>query len=101
MNKRHQDELSAVAIRIFNFAEEEIQKYINKKYKNSNGDTMAQQMNDFYVISDEVTAYLVGNVMGIMNESCWDDNLKELNQHIRQIARYVASDQRAELGPKS
>ena len=39
--------------------------------------------------------------MGIEDESCWDADLKELNGHIRQVAKYVASNQRAELGPKN
>ena len=53
------------------------------------------------MISDEVAAYLMGNAMGIEDESCWDADLKELNGHIKQVAKYVASNQRAELGPKN
>ncbi len=54
-----------------------------------------------HVIADEVAAYLMGNAMAMVDETCWNDDLKTLNGHIRQIAEYVASNQRAELGPKN
>ena len=55
-------------------------------------------MEDFHVIADEVAAYLMGNAMAMVDETCWADDLKTLNGHIRQIAEYVANNQRAELG---
>ena len=86
---------------IFDLAANEIQDYINKTYGDKQENTMAQQVEDFHVIADEVTAYLMGNAMAMVNETCWADDLKTLNGHIRQIAEYVASNQAAELGPKS
>lgn len=53
------------------------------------------------MIADEVAAYLMGNAMAMVDESAWNDDLKTLNGHIRQIAEYVTSNQRAELGPKN
>ena len=35
-------------------------------------------------------------IMAMVDESCWNDDLKTLNTHVRQIATYVASNQRAE-----
>ena len=34
-------------------------------------------------------------------EDLWNNDLKTSNGHIRQIAEYVTSNQRAELGPKN
>ena len=53
------------------------------------------------MIADEVAAYLMGNAMAMVDESSWNDDLKTLNGHIRQIAEYVAKSQRAELVPKN
>ena len=101
MTKKHQVELTAVAEKIYDLAANEIQAYINKTYAKNQENTLAQQLEDFHVIADEVAAYLMGNAMAMVDETCWADDLKTLNGHIRQIAEYVASNQRAELGPKS
>ena len=101
MDKKHQAELTAVAERIYDYAADAIQAYINKTYGKNQENTLAVQLEDFHVIADTAASYLMGNAMAMVEESCWNDDLKTLNIHIRQIATYVASNQRAELGPKS
>lgn len=101
MTRKHQTELTKVAERIYDLAANEIQSYINKAYGSRQENTLEQQLEDFHVIADEVAAYLMGNAMATVDESCWEDDLKTLNGHIRQIAEYAASNQRAELGPKN
>ena len=99
MTKQHQNELTLVAQRIYDLAAEEIQKYINKTYGEKKENTLEQQLEDFHLIADEVSAYMMGNAMAMMDEDCWNDDLKTLNGQIRQIAEYVSRNQRAELGP--
>ena len=100
MTKKHQAELTKVAEKIYDLAANEIQSYINKAYGDKQENTLAQQLEDFHVIADEASSYLMGNAMAMVDESCWNDDLKTLNGHIRQIATYVASSQHEELGPK-
>ncbi len=85
MTKNHQAELTKVAEKIYDLAANEIQAYINKTYGGKQGDTLAQQLEDFHVIADEVAAYLMGNAMAMVDESSWNDDLQTLNGHIRQI----------------
>ena len=101
VDKKHHEELTAVASAIYDKAADEIQAYIQKKYGSKKENTLVQQMEDFHIIADEVSAYLVGNAMAMVDESCWDDDLKTLNKHIQQIATYVAGAQKAQLGPVS
>ena len=101
MTKKHQAGLTAVAEKIYDLAANEIQAYINKTYGKNQENTLTQQLEDFHVIADTASSYLMGNAMAMVEESCWNDDLKTLNTHVRQIATYVASNQRAELGPKS
>ncbi len=101
MTKKHQAELIKAAEKIYDLAANDIQAYINKVYGDKQVNTLAQQMEDFHIIADEVAAYLMRNAMAMVDETCWADDLKTLNGHIRQIAEYVASNQRVELGPKN
>ena len=101
MTKKHQDELTTVAEKIYDYAADAIQIYINRTYGKNQENTLEQQLEDFHVIADTVASYLMGNAMAMVEESCWNDDLKTLNTHVKQIAKYVANNQRAELGPKS
>lgn len=101
MNKKHQAELTKVAEKIYDMAANEIQDYINKTYSGKPENTLAAQLEDFHVIADTASSYLMGNAMAMVDESCWDNDLKTLNLHVRQIAKYVAGNQQAELGPTS
>ena len=101
MTKKHQAELTGVAEKIYDLAANEIQAYINKTYGKNQENTLEQQLEDFHVIADTAASYLMGNAMAMVDESCWNDDLKTLNTHVRQIASYVASSQRAELRPKN
>lgn len=101
MTKKHQAELNAIAERIYDLAANEIQDYINKTYGKNQGNTLSQQLEDFHVVADTAASYLMGNAMAMVDESCWNDDLKTLNTHVRQIATYVSSSQKAELGSKS
>ncbi len=97
----HQAELTKVAEKIYDLAANEIQTYIKKTYGKNQENTLAQQLEDFHIIADTASSYLMGNAMALVDESCWNADLKTLNGHILQIAEYVASNQRAELGLKN
>lgn len=101
MTKKHQAELNAIAERIYDLAANEIQDYINMTYRKNQGNTLSQQLEDFHVVADTAASYLMGNAMAMVDESCWNNDLKTLNTHVRQIATYVSSSQKAELGSKS
>ncbi len=101
MTKKHQAELTTVAEKIYNLAANEIQMYINKTYGGKQENSLSAQLEDFHVIADTASSYLMGNAMAMVEESCWDNDLKTLNTHVRQIAKYVAGNQQAELGLKS
>ena len=101
MTDKHAAELSKIAEKIYDYAANEIQAYINKTYGDKKELMLEQQLQDFHVIADEVASYLMGNAMALVDENYWGDDLKTLNGHIRQIAEYVASKQKAELGKKN
>ncbi len=101
MTKKHHSDLVRIAEKIYDLAANEIQAYINQTYGTRTENTLAEQLEDFHVIADEVAAYLMGNAMAMVDESYWNDDLQTLNQHVRQVATYVASNQAAELAPKN
>ena len=100
MTKKHQEELSAVSEKIYNSAINEIQAYINKTYGNRKENTLENQLEDFHAIAGEVTAALMGNAMAMVDEECWEDELKTLGIQVKTMAAYAASTQKAAMGKK-
>lgn len=49
--------------------------------------------------SETDASFLMGNAIAMVDESCWNDDLKTLNTHIRKISTYVINNHRDELGP--
>ena len=101
MTKKHHAELTGVASRIYDQAAGEIQAYITERYGNRKENTLPEQLEDFHTIAAELSAFLMGNAIAMIDEPYWDDDLKSMNQHIKQVATYVASSQRAELSKKN
>ena len=69
MDKKHQAELTAVAEKIYDLAANEIQAYINKTYGKNQENTLAAQLEDFHVIADTASSYLMGNAMAMVEET--------------------------------
>ncbi len=78
MDKKHQAELTKVAEKIYDMAANEIQVYINKTYGGKEENTLTAQLEDFHVIADTASSYLMGNAMAMVEESCWDNDLETL-----------------------
>ena len=93
IDKKHIQELEKVAAEIYDLAAEKISAYINETYGNNTDDTEVQQLQDFLIIADEVSAYLMGNAMALAEPEFDEGNINELNSHIAQVTDYVRKEQ--------
>lgn len=93
IDKKHIQELEKVAEEIYDFAANKISVYINETYGNNPDDTEIQQLQDFLIIADEVSAYVMGNAMALTDPKHDEGNISELVAHIEQIANYVRREQ--------
>ena len=90
---KHIQELEKVAAEIYDLAANKISTYINKTYGNNPDNTEIQQLQDFLIIADEVSAYLMGNAMALTDSKHDERNLSELVAHIKQVTDYVRREQ--------
>ena len=88
-SRNHIKELQEVSNRIYEYAAGAITEYCQKRYGTTEQDTAQQQMEDFRVIADEVCACLMGNALAMTDDSCFEDDLKTVMAHIRQVRDYV------------
>lgn len=92
-SKNHIKELQEVSNKIYEFAANEITGYCEKRYGEIQKDTGTEQMEDFRIIADEVCAYLMGNALAMVDDSCFEEDLQTVSGHIRQVREYVVKMQ--------
>jgi hypothetical protein len=88
MDKKHGEELLALARRIYEAGEKELDDYIEKTYGVVTEDTVEQQMEDFMVVSTEVSACLLGNAFVFLKPEERDKKLVEYMNRVRTIIEY-------------
>ena len=96
-SKNHIRELQEISNRIYEYAAGEITKFCEKRYGNVQEDTSTSQMEDFRIIADEVCAYLMGNALAMVDDSCLEDDLHTVSEHIRQVRAYVCDLQQKQM----
>ncbi len=91
--KKDLEELSNVATRINEIAMDMIGDYQLKKYGSSpKGMDYQQQMDDFYNIVEQVSAYLMGNALSFMDEEMVDDEIRAHMELIRNVTAYIRKE---------
>ena len=88
MDKKHGEELLALARRIVESGEKTLDDYIETTYGNVTDDTAAQQLEDFMVVSTEVSACLLGNAFVFLKPEERDKKLVEYMNRVRTIIEY-------------
>ena len=98
-SKKHMEELERVAGEIYDLAADRITEYCRKKYADEREDTVGQQLEDYISIADQVSAYLLGNALALVDPSTDEEELAGFAEHIRKVAAYVRlrSEENGEL----
>ena len=85
MTQKHISDIDQVARDIYNYAANHITAFLQQEYGSQQGDTLGQQMEDFHLIAERASVYLMGNVLAIMDESAQEESIAVQNQHLRKM----------------
>ena len=88
MDKKHSDELLALARNIYESGAKVLDDYIETTYGDVTDDTVGQQMEDFMVVSTEVSACVLGNAFVFLKPEERDKKLVEFMNRVRTIIEY-------------
>ena len=98
MDKKHISELQEIASKIYDYAANQITDYCQKKYGHKTENTMEQQMEDYIVIANEISSYLLGNALALVDPASEEQEIKQFIGNIKKVAEYVRIQQSKALG---
>lgn len=85
MNAEHYNELIDLSQKIYEYAADTLTNYCATKYCGVGNDTAKQQMEDLLVVVEEVSAYLLGNMLALFTPESQEDEIRLFEENLRRV----------------
>ena len=85
MNAEHYNELIDLSQKIYEYAADTLTNYCSAKYCGVGNDTTEQQMEDHLIVAEEVSAYLLGNMLAMLTKESQEDEIKLFEENLRRV----------------
>ena len=89
MNTNHYNELVSLSREIFDAAAEKLTNYCASRYCGIGNDTMEQQMEDYLFITEEASAWFLGNALALLDADSQEAEIKTFTDNLRRVIRYA------------
>ncbi len=89
MDADHYNELIGLSQKIYDQATEKLTDYISAKYCAVGNDTAEQQLEDYLFITEETSAYFLGNALALLDAETQEDEIRTFTDNLRRIIRYA------------
>ena len=98
MNKEHYNELVMVSQEIHDLTNDKLKEYFEKAYATADEGSMGQQLEDWLFIAEEASAFLLGNVIAMLDTDSQEAEIKTFEENLWRVIKLVSSKQNN--GPK-
>lgn len=85
MDGKHYNELIDLSQKIVDDANDRITNYVSAKYCGIGNESARDQLEDYLLIVNEVSAYLVGNAFALLMPESQEDAIQTFNDNVRRI----------------
>ncbi len=85
MDKKHYNELSLLSQEICEAAGSRLTDYLTGTYGASSQNTMAAQLEDYLTVSEEVSAYFLGNALALLDADAREEEIGAFVENLRRI----------------
>ena len=89
MDKKHYNELVLLSQEIYDMATNKLTDYCVKTYGSTPDDTFENQLEDYLFIAEETSAYLLGNVLALMNPVSQETEIKTFVENLHRVIAYA------------
>lgn len=96
MDAKHYNELIALSQEIYDQATEKLTNYLSARYCSVGNETTEQQLEDFLFVTEETSAFLLGNALALLDDETREEEIKTFTQNIRKVVKYA--QQKADIG---
>ena len=99
MNTEHYNELLSLSQKIYEYAADTLTNYCSARYCGVGNDTTEQQMEDHLIVAEEVSAYLLGNMLAMLTKESQEDEIKLFEENLRRVIAHQTKKADKEIPP--
>lgn len=97
MDAKRKNALILIAQQINDNANQLLREYLEKTYTEAGPQTMNDQLEDWLYLAEESSAYLLGNVVAMLEPECQEAEIKGFETYLRQVISYAGKKQAGEI----
>ena len=88
MDINHCNELITLSQEIYDQATEKLTNFLSAKYCAVGNNTMEQQMEDYLFVTEETSAYFLGNALALLEPDSREEAIETFVSNLRQVIRH-------------
>ena len=100
MDKKRENELILLSDRIQEKAHSMVTEYLEKTYAGAGPESMNDQLEDWLYVTQEATAYLLGNALAVLMPESAEEQIQEAADRLRTVSTYVRKKRGGESTPE-
>ena len=89
MDANHYNELIDLSQEIYDQATDKLTNYLSAKYCAVGNDTADQQLEDYLFITEETSAFFLGNSLALLDTDAQEDEIRKFTENLRRVIRYA------------
>ncbi len=99
MDAKHYNELTELSQEIYDQATEKLTNYLSAKYCAVGNDTMEQQMEDYLFITEETSAFFLGNALALLEPESREAEIETFVSNLRRVITHQVNKAASDLPP--
>ncbi len=89
MNAEHYNDLITLSQEIYDQSTEKLTNYLSAKYCAVGNDTTEQQLEDYLFVTEETSAYFLGNALALLDPDTQEVEIKTFTDNLRRVIKYA------------
>ena len=89
MDAKHYNELIELSQKIYDQANDKLTNYLSSKYCGVGNDTTDQQLEDYLFITEETSAFFLGNALALLDADSQEMEIKTFTDNLRRVIKYA------------
>ena len=89
MDAKHYNELIDLSQEIYDQANDKLTNYLSGKYCGIGNDTTDQQLEDYLFITEETSAFFLGNALALLDADTQEAEIKAFTENLKRVINFA------------
>ena len=89
MDAKHYNELIQLSQDIYDQANDRLTNFLSSKYCAVGNDTTEQQLEDYLFITEETSAFFLGNALALLDTDTQEAEIKTFTENLKRVIKYA------------